>query len=646
MVQVTYPGVYIQELSSGVRTIATVATSIAAFVDYFAEGPMNEAVRIQGMGDFERIFGGLNASSAASYGIAQFFQNGGGDAYVVRVAASDITHPLAKASVGLREAGGTLVASLTAVNEGAWGNRVRANVEPNADGSFNLQVIRYDGTSGTARAIAADAPFLSLTMSSGGRYFKDVIDEGSALVRATHQGSATTIPAASGTLGAQADANLFDSASPTLPASGTAFTITLNDGVTSTDYATTLTYTSAPTTLKELRRVLERAIQGAKDSDGNQPATLAGASATLIGDRYLVRLRRGATGYKPEMRATFSSGVTPLGLVTGAYANVQEYVLGGATVAAQAAGTTGADGLVPGADEIIGNRGDKTGIYALVDVDLFNILCIPRAVASDVSSSETTAIYGAALTFCEEERAFLLIDIPESKDSVDEVLDWVDDNADFKSKSSAVYFPRVMVPDPLLEYRPRALANSGTVAGIFARTDATRGVWKAPAGLDTRLRGVSDLACTLTDEQNGILNPVAINCLRTFPIHGTVVWGARTLDGADAMASEWKYVPIRRLTLMLEESLYRGTKWVVFEPNDEALWAKIRQNVRTFMLGLYRQGAFQGSSPDDAFFVKCDGETTTAGDRNRGIVNITVGFAPLKPAEFVVISIQQIPDIA
>lgn len=646
MVQVTYPGVYIQERSSGVRTIGTVSTSIAAFVDFFVEGPMNEARRIQGMGDFERIYGGLHADSAASYGIAQFFQNGGSDAYVIRVAAADATHPLATASVSLREPGGTLAATLSAVNPGAWGNSLRAVVEPKSDGTFDLQVIRYSSSSDTAKPIAADAPFLSLTMASGGRYFKEVIGEGSALVTATHEGSATVAPAASGTLGVSADPDLFDLAAPTLPVTDTAFTITLIGTTTSATYDTTLSYTTAPTTLKELRRTLERAIQGAKDSSGNQPATLAGASVTLVGDRFLVRLRRGATGYSPAMRISFSSGVGPLGLASGdAFENVQEYVLGAtASIAAQQAGTVGADGLAADADALIGNRGDKSGIYGLVDVDLFNILCIPRA--AELDDAPRSAVYGAALTFCEEERAFLLVDFPESKNTVDEIADWVDDNAGFKGTNTALFFPRVNVPDPLNEYRPKALATSGTIAGVFARTDATRGVWKAPAGLDAVLRGVHSLAASLTDGQNGVLNPQAINCLRTFPIHGSVVWGARTLVGADAAASEWKYIPIRRLTLMLEESLYRGTKWVVFEPNDEDLWAKIRQNVRTFMLGLYRQGAFQGKGPDEAFFVKCDGETTTAGDRNRGIVNIEVGFAPLKPAEFVVITIQQIPDIA
>jgi len=138
------------------------------------------------------------------------------------------------------------------------------------------------------------------------------------------------------------------------------------------------------------------------------------------------------------------------------------------------------------------------------------------------------------------------------------------------------------------------------------------------------------------------LNLLGVNCLRTFPVFGNVVWGARTLAGADHLASEWKYIPVRRLALFIEESLFRGTKWVVFEPNDEPLWAQIRLNVGTFMHNLFRQGAFQGTTPREAYFVKCDKETTIQNDIDRGIVNILVGFAPLKPAEFVIIKISQI----
>jgi phage tail sheath protein FI len=185
-------------------------------------------------------------------------------------------------------------------------------------------------------------------------------------------------------------------------------------------------------------------------------------------------------------------------------------------------------------------------------------------------------------------------------------------------------------------------APCGAVAGVFARTDAQRGVWKAPAGLDATLVGVPELSVPLTDPENGELNPLGINCLRSLPAAGRVVWGSRTLRGDDRLADDWKYVPVRRLALFLEESLYRGTQWVVFEPNDEPLWAQIRLNVGAFMQDLFRQGAFQGTSPREAYFVKCDKETTTQNDINLGVVNIVVGFAPLKPAEFVIIKIQQI----
>jgi len=175
----------------------------------------------------------------------------------------------------------------------------------------------------------------------------------------------------------------------------------------------------------------------------------------------------------------------------------------------------------------------------------------------------------------------------------------------------------------------------------MARTDTQRGVWKAPAGLDAALNGIQGLEVNVNDLENGMLNPLGINCLRAFPVYGRVVWGGRTLRGADQLADEYKYVPVRRTALFIEESLYRALKWVVFEPNDEPLWAQIRLNVGAFMHNLFRQGAFQGKTPREAYFVKCDKETTTQNDINLGIVNIVVGFAPLKPAEFVIVKVQQ-----
>jgi phage tail sheath protein FI len=221
-------------------------------------------------------------------------------------------------------------------------------------------------------------------------------------------------------------------------------------------------------------------------------------------------------------------------------------------------------------------------------------------------------------------------------------VDWKTNTLGVVKENGAAFFPRLRLADPLNNGQLRTFAPSGVVAGVYATTDGTRGVWKAPAGIGATLNGVQNLTYQLNDQENGTLNPLGLNCFRTFPLYGPILWGARTLVGADAMANQWKYVPVRRTALYLEESLFRGTKWVVFEPNDEPLWAAIRLNVGSFMQQLFQKGAFQGKTPDQAYFVKCDGETTTQADIDQGIVNILVGFAPLKPAEFVVIQIEQL----
>jgi phage tail sheath protein FI len=323
-------------------------------------------------------------------------------------------------------------------------------------------------------------------------------------------------------------------------------------------------------------------------------------------------------------------------LFANACENVQQYNLGvGATFSAQQNAIPGKDGTPPGAAEFEGD-GAKTGIYALRDVDLFNLLVIPRT--TQLSGSAMVAILDLAMALCEERRAFMIID-PDPAKGLSTIAAWV--SSIDASKNAAVFFPRILIADPLDNFRLHPMPSSGAIAGVFARTDAQRGVWKAPAGIDAVIQGAQGLSYTLTDDENGQLNPQGINCLRTFPVYGTVVWGARTLLGNDAQANEWKYSSVRRTALYIEESLFRGTKWVVFEPNDEPLWAQIRLNVGAFMQNLFRQHAFQGSSPQQAYFVKCDKETTTQNDINLGIVNILVGFAPLKPAEFVVIQIQQ-----
>lgn len=318
-------------------------------------------------------------------------------------------------------------------------------------------------------------------------------------------------------------------------------------------------------------------------------------------------------------------------------------VSGGGTVASWAAvAPAPTDGNPPTLADYQGVEADRTGFYALESVDLFNLMVIPGDGIT--SETEWAAVRSSAAVYCQSRRAFLLLDAPLSWTKTGLLNAGPSEVQLFRQPigdpdiNAAVFYPRVQFNDAgTLRY----IGPSGMVAGVFAATDSSRGVWKAPAGTNAALSGVTGLEVVLTDKQNGILNPQGVNCIRSMPA-GYLVWGARTIAGFDNSGTQWTYIPVRRMALFLEESLYRGTQWAVFEPNDEPLWAQIRMNIGAFMMGLFRQGAFQGSTPSQAFFVKCDSETTTQADIDNGIVNIVVGFAPLEPAEFVVITIQQI----
>jgi phage tail sheath protein FI len=497
----TYPGVYIQELPSGVHTIVGVPTSITAFVGRALRGPVNEPTMIHGFEDYERRFGGLWGLSPMSYAVQQFYLNRGSDALIVRV------HNGATPATIVLDRGGNQL-TLAAESPGVWGNRLQATVD------------------------------LQTRDSTDASLFNLVVEEVGA------------------------------------------------DGVTRDE--------------ETLRNI-------SVNPNSSRPVT-----AVLATESRLVRVSGGLPGAAPAPATYVSAG-------------------------------DGTDGTSVRDADIIGSAtAPKTGIYALDNADIFNLLCIPpldRGV--DVSP---VATLDPALAYCGRKRAMLIVDAPSG---------WVDKDAAKtglagflvghpNAENAALYFPRVKAPDPLQENRLDEFAPCGIAAGVIARTDLQRGVWKAPAGLGASLAGVKELTVRLTDAEQGELNPLAVNCFRVFPDSGKVVWGARTLRGSDRQASEWKYIPVRRLALYIEETLFRGTQWVVFEPNDAPLWAQIRLNVGAFMQDLFRQGAFQGSTPREAYFVRCDGLTTTQTDIDRGIVNIIVGFAPLKPAEFVIISIQQI----
>jgi len=655
-VRPTFPGVYIEEVPSGVRTIVGVATSVAVFIDYFSRGPMNRAIQLFSFADFEREMGGLDALSEASYAIQQFFLNGGTEAYVIRTGNSfatariDLLDDTSIAS--LRITAGRLMKGVSVDDPGTWGNFVRLDVDydttdPNT--LFNLTVSEVS-PSGTQQVLRTET-FRNLTMTPGvPNSAVDVVNEGSRMVQVPAPPNPLVAgrPAQTGTV-----SNVLDTGAISGIASGSMFNAQLTG-----DLPRLVTLGSLPAVplgtlpdviFRNVRGPLEAALRAANPNDPRY----TNATVQLIGRDSDARFRvlTGRAGdpntpgsaFNPSITITFTEagGTTAddLGLL-GVTPNVQQYSLGGSTAGFQANPVVGSNGNRPVANDIIGVRANKTGLFALEDVDIFNILCIPRA--ADLSAPEPFNVYSAAEAYCLERRAFLIVDIPSNIDTVQEMKDFLDSNSGLRNRNAATYFPRLRIADPLNQFRLRDFAPSGTMAGLYARTDNDRGVWKAPAGIDTTLRNVNELRYVLTDPENGTLNPLGINCLRTFPIIGTVSWGARTLDGADVQASEWKYLPVRRFTLFLEESLYRGTQFAVFEPNDEPLWAQIRLNLGAFMQTLFRQGAFQGQTPREAYFVKCDKETTTQNDINQGIVNILVGFAPLKPAEFVIIRISQI----
>ena len=659
----TYPGVYVEELASGVHTITGVSTAVTAFLGYFPQGPMNTATQIFSVADLERNFGSLIATSEAAYGIRQFFANGGAEAWVVRVASS--THQPGLATAEIEDKTGSTVLVAAAASPGKWGNSVRlavdydtlvppATTNPPAP-SFNLTVTQVD--SSNPPIVLATEVYRNLTLTLGAtdpNYALAVVNNSSALTQLSLPqggGTPTTLPEPTGTVGT--DIHALDLS--TLLA---ADTMTVEVGPTTLTSAVTLAV--PPTSLTDLAATLQSQLRGLI----NPPATptapgvpaIPSATVALIhgtdsSGGNTVQLQISAIITHPSWTLNFGGTLAhKLGLDSPAVTNVQQYALGGTSAHAQGTSTAGSDGKPPDGQGLIGDplaKPSKTGLYALDNVS-FNILSLPDVM--NLADSEAFAVISAAETYCAPRWAFFLVDAPQGgpgdsqRDTMTGIQEWLTQNATLRSSYAALYFPRLQIPDPLNGFRLRSVAPSGTIAGLYARTDGTRGVWKAPAGTTATLTNVAGLTFTMTDAENGVLNPLAINGLRVLATYGNVCWGARTLAGADQLASDWKYIPVRRLALYIEASLYLGTQWVVFEPNDEPLWSQIRLSVGTFMQNLFRQGAFQGSTPQSAYFVKCDSDTTTQADIDLGVVNILVGFAPLKPAEFVILQIQQIAN--
>jgi phage tail sheath protein FI len=644
----TYPGVYVEELPSSVHTITGVSTAVTAFLGYFSKGPMNQAQQVFSIADVERTFGSLIPNSEAGYGLGQFFANGGAEAYVVRVAAAGqgASSP-APASYQLQDTAGHTVLNVTAASPGKWGNSIRLGVDYNTSNpgnSFNLAVTQVD-TSNPPVTIATEV-WRNLTLTATDPNFAcAVVNAGSALINlSVPSGAATDLPAPSGTVSGDisgVDLTTLDITEDLAVAFGTGSSppsLTSGSGVP---------LPRRPANLTDLAGLLQTMLQAL-----GTPPQVPNATVTVVSGAVTAKyLQVSAVVPAPASEFEFSGALATTLKLDQASASTQpvQFALGATSA------TEGSDGGSPDGAGLTGDPTLKTGLHAL-DGIAFNLLCLPDVMNLDDDSA--SAVISAAETFCAPRWAFLLVDVPQGgagqsgRDTLLGIQDWMSkpQNATLRSSYAALYFPRPQIPDPLNNYRLRSIPPSGTIAGLYAQTDGTRGVWKAPAGAAATLVNVAALnylapgggQVIMTDAENGVLNPLGINCLRSLPVFGNVCWGARTLDGADQIASQWKYVPVRRLALYIEASLYQGTQWVVFEPNDEPLWAQIRLNVGSFMRGLFQQGAFQGSTPASAYFVRCDSTTTTQTDVNNGVVNIIVGFAPLLPAEFVILQIQQI----
>jgi hypothetical protein len=294
----------------------------------------------------------------------------------------------------------------------------------------------------------------------------------------------------------------------------------------------------------------------------------------------------------------------------------------------------GRDGRA-GARALLGRAAMQTGLHALTPATPFNLLCLPRV--AELSVRQAQAVYAAAVACCAARRALLLIDVPASVKTLSALRLWTERNAPLHHANAAVFYPRVTLRR---RGRLQRVAASGAIAGLYARHDARRGVWKAAAGIEAPL-AVAGVTRALSRIDLESLSLLGVNGLRAEPRRGVLCWGARTFLVAGPAISDWKYLPVRRTALYIEESIVRGTQWVVFEPNAAPLWQNLRRAVEDFLYQLWRSGAFVGDKPEAAFFARCDRSTMTQNDIDHGRLVMLVGFAPVRPAEFIVLRISQ-----
>ena len=640
MAQVTYPGVYVEEVPSGVRPIAAASTSIAAFIGVAERGPVGEAVKMFNFTEYQSRYGGFIPNSFLSHAVYQFFNNGGTQCYVVRVASANAV----SANIVLRDRAATnQQASLTiaASSPGVWGNQLAVVITNGTNdplNEFNLSVFQQDELVPLER-------FDNLSMVPSASNFVSTATVSSRYIRVTTNTANTN---------AQAGTSRGAAAPTALAGTRTRLRININgDGFQEVDLSA-----AVPTPAPDLNSAANiaaaiqarvRALTKLRTSTdqnaftnflcevnngvllltsgvANAAASVKVASAANSSQDAAVLLRLGLLngGVETIGAAVLRPQTNPPRTPPDNYYFVGDNSAPSAEVASVVAGSEGST--------IATDQPYIDAFARLDDKDDVSLIAVPGIGSA--------ALVGAGMNYCANRSlsdCFFIGDMSQTDDTVDEAKNFR--NAiPLKNSYGAIYTPWVRMLDPTGRSATPILAPpSGFVAGLYAKTDGQRGVWKAPAGTSVALGGSVGLAVNLTDAQQGNLNPLNINVIRQFAGAGIVLWGARTVTSDPA----WNYIPVRRMAIFLRVSIYRGIQWAVFEPNDEDLWSSLRLSIGSFMMNLFRQDAFQGATPAQAFFVKCDNETTTQGDIDAGIVNVLVGFAPLKPAEFVIVKISQ-----
>jgi hypothetical protein len=639
-----------------------VATAITAFVGRTRMGPLDTPVRIQNLGDFQRTFGGLWYDSPLTYGVQQYFLNGGTDAVVVRLAreaaAASISMPTGVVTYKTipKDNPATTVAAEDKSVEGASMAIPASSVDHDTQLYIGPGQQIFDDQYtfvgpavilGPAGQKFASDKHLTITLPFAAALLPEhktsadivllVWDHVSGTIKELPQDGAPTDTTVTVTVTSFSTIQPAVKGAPAKPQAGNPAPLVLtakDPGSWSNNLRAIVDYdTRNPQDphLFNLTIQLVDVITG--DPVANE--SFLNLSIEKSSPRYVAAVLAGAQG---------SQFVRVNGPVAG------RPLANDAQVKYYRADQTGSDGKPLQADDFgpATRKAGKTGLYALEKTDLFNLLCLPPLCryedATDLQPADIPkTLWDEADAYCMDRRAMLLVDPPWTWQTTADAEAGMQSSAPVTvNKNAAIYWPFIKAPDSLMESRISAFAPAAAVAGLIARTDSQRGVWKAPAGQEATILGITGPSAMLTDGDSGRLNPLGLNCIRSFPVIGPVVWGARTTVGADRLANEWKYLPVRRVALFIEESLYRGMQWAVFEPNDEPLWTQIRSNATGFMQGLFLEGAFQGSMPQQAYFVKCDSETNPQINIDRGIVTLEIGFRPLKPAEFVVIKIQQL----